>query len=136
MAWTDIHTTNWTPTITQSGNVTKTINRAKYTINGNIAVVNIYLTVTGSGTTNNVIVIGGQPTNIQPSGYVAGEVIGIARILDSSAGTHFVGAIIYVGATDWRIMGHALGGNYFGVFPNFGLANNDVINLAACYPLS
>jgi hypothetical protein len=136
MAWNDLPTASWTPTVVQSGSVTVTVNRAKYTINGNIAVVNIYLTVTGSGTGNNVIVIGGQPVAIQPSGYIAGEIIGIGRILDTSASTHYVGGIIYVGATDWRLMAHAAVGNYVGVVPNFALANNDVINLAASYPLS
>lgn len=136
MAWIETPVTSWTPTITQSGSVTVTVNRAKYTINGNTAVANIYLTVTGSGTGGNVIVIGGQPSAIQPSGYVAGEVIGIARILDSSASTHYVGALIYVGATDWRIMAPAAVGNYLGAVPSFALANNDVINLAATYPLT
>jgi hypothetical protein len=48
---------SWTPTLTQSGNVTKTVTLAKYFQIGKIVVAVYVLTVTGTGTGNNVVTV-------------------------------------------------------------------------------
>jgi hypothetical protein len=52
VAWT-----SYTPTLTQSGAVTKTVTYAKYTQVGKWVHVQVLLAVTGSGTGNNAIVV-------------------------------------------------------------------------------
>lgn len=53
--------TSWTPTITQSGSVTCTVNRAAYQRIGRWVTCQMYLTITGTGTGSNAIIIGGLP---------------------------------------------------------------------------
>lgn len=50
--------TSYTPTLTQSGAVTKTVTYAKYQRVGRLITVTCFLTVTGSGTANNPVIVG------------------------------------------------------------------------------
>jgi hypothetical protein len=50
--------TSYTPTLTQSATVTKTVNYAKYFKIGRMCQVTVSLTVTGAGTATNAITIG------------------------------------------------------------------------------
>lgn len=52
LAWT-----SYTPVLTQSGAVTKTVDYAKYTRFGNLVVMRVLLTCTGSGTANNIVTV-------------------------------------------------------------------------------
>ena len=120
--------TTWTPTVTQSGSVTVDINDARYKITGHLVHVEINLTVTGSGTGANAIVIGGQPAAIQGS---TGDVLGMGHITDFGV-TTYTGALYVNGATDWRVI-EVVTHNYIGVDPNFALASGDVIRFKADY---
>lgn len=130
MSWVEKKWTTWTPTVTQSGSVTVTVNNAIYSIVGDICTVNVSLTVTGSGTANNAIVIGGQPSEIQATG--GQNFLGTITIEDLSASLFYSGVLRLIGATDWRGITDGLG-NYMGITPNFGLANTDRISFQGSY---
>jgi hypothetical protein len=125
-AWQD-----WTPTVTQSGSVAVTVTYARYTLVGNLVVGVGRLAVTGSGSAGNNIIIGGQPTAIQHGNTHGGlSMIGGGAVHDSGT-AYYHGALMSVGATDWRILGHADG--YIGGNPSFALANGDTISFQAAY---
>jgi hypothetical protein len=123
---------NWTPTITQSGSVAVTVTRARYCIVERIATVQFKLSVTGSGTAGNGIVIGGQPTEMLSA---ATEVtIGTALILD--AGTaYYQGSVRVVGTNNWQAFAHLEAGA-IGADPSFALAAGDVIFFHGSYEVS
>jgi len=81
--------TTWTPTITQSGSVTCTVTRAVYQRIGRWIKGNAYLTVTGTGTANNVITIGGLPF----TGAAGQVIVGQSVIVDISASTNYAGLV-------------------------------------------
>lgn len=131
MAWVETKWINWTPTVTQSGSVTVTVTLAQYMIIGDTVLVAVRLTVTGSGTIGNVIVIAGQPVAMQPASAGTYYCIGNGMIADS--GTAFYNcAVIALTATDWRFMGYSVT-NYMGATPSFALASNDQITFTAIY---
>jgi hypothetical protein len=120
----------WTPTITQSGAVTGTVNTASYRIIDKLCTVHIRISVTGSGTIGNGIVIGGQPTAIQPT---AETLLGTFLLLD--AGTaYYVGAVRAVTATNWQMFSHNQGSSV-GANPSFALASGDAIYMVLNYEL-
>jgi hypothetical protein len=122
----------WTPTVTQSGAVAVTVNRARYKVVNDICHTEVQLTCTAAGTGNNAIVIGGQPAAIQPAwtGYWA--VLGHVMVHD--AGTaYYVGVVLAVAATTWHFMRDAATLGYIGQDPNFALAIGDVISINATY---
>lgn len=135
MVWVEKKWTSWTPTVTQSVGVTVTVSYAKYMIIGNVAIVLVRLTCTTAGTTNNNIVIGGQPAIIQPVDTGANAVIGSGMILDIGAG-HYQGSLIAVGATDFRFRRDDATNSYVGQSPNFALANTDQIGFQAAYEVA
>lgn len=122
--------TNWTPTITQSGSVTFTITRAKYQrIVGRFIICQADLAITGAGTTNNAITVGGLPAASAGNGA---EIMGSFRYFDNGTG-NYSGTVqgnsttsvqFYVGGTQSGAMG---------VSPNFATANGDVFRLMFQY---
>lgn len=117
--------TDWTPTITQSGDVTKTITYAKYILIGNLCWASATLAVTGSGTGNNAIVIAGFPKTPAANGNY-----GTAWINDNGT-AYYAGQLIYVGS--WQVRAH-LEAASIGADPNFALANGDAIWLSCMFP--
>lgn len=125
---------DWTPTITQSGSVTITIDEAKYMLLGGGKLVTLYaeLTVTGSGTSGQGIVVGGLPTHIEPAknGTYA---IGSFFIVDSSVPIRYVGSVSPLPATvGFRFQSSGFA-SAAGVTPAFGLANGDTIGFSCFY---
>lgn len=87
-AWVD-----YTPTLTQSGAVTKTVNTARYIQIGRMVHVEFFLTMTGAGTSNNSIQIG---LPVAPSsGSLTSGSAGSATLVDSSASTAY-GGVSYI----------------------------------------
>lgn len=77
--WTD-----YTPTLVQSGTVTATVNWAKYADVGNIRFIDVSLSVTGSGTSNNIITV-----SIPSSAVSTGAVVGSGYFYDTSDTTYY-----------------------------------------------
>lgn len=117
-AWQD-----WTPTLTQSVGVTVTVREAKYLVVGDGVLWRCRLTPTTNGTTNNPIIIGGQPADLQDAhaGNVSPSfrIIGYGQYQDSGTAFHGVW-VCSVGATDWRLM-RIDGTAFYGQTPNIGV---------------
>lgn len=69
--------TSWTPTLVQSGAVTKTVRYAKYTRVGRLVIASWDLGVTGPGTAANVIYVGVPVT----AAYAAFQMVGSAHLV-------------------------------------------------------
>lgn len=126
--------TAYTPTLTQSATVAKTVNYARYCQIGKLVHVVVSLAITGAGTTNNDVVVG-APVGFNSA--IANAVVGNGSISDASA------------FLEWPVMVYANAGNgtfYFrrtdqvpafitnvGKDPNFALANTDGVTFVATY---
>lgn len=120
--------TAWTPTITQSGAVTKTVNYAVYVLIGDLCYITAQMTMTGAGTGANDIVISNLPKTPAANGvYGTGYV--------NNDGTAFyVGAAIYIASNGGISFRAHLETDDIGSDPNFALASGDSINFTAIYP--
>lgn len=78
--WTD-----FTPTLTQSGTVTKTVTRGRYMRSGRWITASAYLSVTGSGSGSNAVVVGLPVAAVD----LGGLHIGVGLIFDASASTSY-----------------------------------------------
>jgi hypothetical protein len=120
---------SYTPTLVQSGAVTKTVTAAAYVQMGRLVVVNLYLAVTGTGTTNNTIAIGLPVTAARSSGL-----IGSATVFDNSALSHRGSVARLVSTTTFDILEPASGVlNPVGQTPNFALGSSDTIAAMLMY---
>jgi len=123
---------DWMPTVTQSGAVAVTVNYARYVVMANMVVGQARLTVTGSGTAGNAIIIGGMPVLDQPVRNGSNvDIMGSMLVLDSGL-AFYHGALVAVGGADWRGIAHNLA-NYIGITPSFGLVATDVIGIEFAY---
>jgi trimeric autotransporter adhesin len=77
----------YTPTLDQSGAVTKTVDYARYTRIGKLIIVNFHLTVTGTGIAANTVTVS-LPVTAVVSGL---PVVGAGVIFDTSAGVRYPG---------------------------------------------
>lgn len=123
--------TSYTPTLTQSATVTKTVNYAKYVQVGKTVMGGVRLTVTGSGTAANSVVVG-LPVTAATSLNIS---VGVGELFDSSATLLYKAVLIlastttlFLRATSNTVAG-VLGSDAF----TAGLASNDVINCSFVY---
>ena len=89
-AWTD-----YTPTLTQSATVSKTITYARYMKVGRMVTVNVLLTCTSSGTAANHIEVGLPLAAVSSAAFV----VGTFHVYNSSGPNHFVGACYFWSTT-------------------------------------
>lgn len=123
--------TTYTPTLTQSATVTKTLQYASYNRTGRIITGSVSLTVTGAGTAANTVLIG-LPVAAASSATL---VIGSAFLYDDSAGALLSGALVINTTTTARISPPGTSGvGYLGtsVF-TAGLASPDQVSYFFCY---
>lgn len=120
---------DWTPTITQSVNVTFNTTFCRYCIDGDTIHLRAELAVTSAGTGGNVIIIGGIPAAIAPVN--ATGIFGVFQVLDSGT-SFYVGAAQFQSASTFRGTSHN-GGAIGSVGPNFALANGDAIYFVGAY---
>jgi len=85
--------TSYTPTLTQSGAVTKTVTYAKYEKIGRLVSCNVYLTVTGAGTANAAITVS------LPFTAATNVFFGSGYIFDSSLPQILMAVVIPSGTT-------------------------------------
>ena len=126
MVWLESKGQNWTPTVTQSGNVTVTVNRAEYYNRGPLVQIVATVTVTGSGTISNTIRIGNLPYTASHSGSY--ETIGTFNLLDSGSFI-YNGVLILWTTTEVVLQRDGATGYLSGI----ALAANDVISIQGEY---
>ena len=119
--------TSYTPTLTQSGAVTKTVTYAKYVQIGDFVWVQVSLTATGAGTTNNAITVSLPVTAASYYG-----VSGAAFVLDANVNS-YVGTARGATTTTVAFYQGLGGGTAIGQSPNFALASTDVVQFSAFY---
>lgn len=117
----------WTPTLTQSGSVSHTLNKGRYVQQG--AVIHCWcdLSITGSGTAANAITVT-APVTANTSGIV----VGAAQVYDSSATSRYVCTTFAQSTTTFTFRSDG-GDGALGFNPSFGLASGDTIQLQATY---
>lgn len=124
---------SYTPTITQSGTVTKTVNYGKYAQFGKYVIAQVDMTITGSGTSGNIITCT-LPVNraYTTTSYTIGSFYG----QDTSASSIFRGFVqTAAGAQTIYFFDSAGGaslGNGGGAY-TFGLANTDKLQYTITY---
>jgi hypothetical protein len=134
--------TSFTPTVTQSGSVTGTVNYGASIRTGRWIQGAIKFTVTGSGTASNTVVIGALPTTAASNI----EVVGSAYIFDSSVPnvTFYVAylastttiQLVYVNAGATGALSTFVAGSGANSGFTAGLASGDVISLNFMYEAS
>jgi hypothetical protein len=117
----------YTPTLVQSGSVNKTVTTASYWQLGDLILARIILAVTGSGTTNNNVVVGAPV-----EAAVAGE-CGTFTVSDTSAGLIYRGFCRIVGTDLLGFRTDSQVSTAIGVSPNFALASGDSVTITAMY---
>jgi hypothetical protein len=129
--WTLGAWTSFTPTLTQSGAVTKTVTRAKYTKVGRLVTVSYDLACTGAGTAANRIDIGVPLT----AAYANDNIIGAGYVFDLSANLVYAGAATQVTTTTFAIyLGSGAVANRLGVAGmTAALAAGDTITATVQY---
>lgn len=118
----------YTPTLTQSATVTKTVDEGTYQRSNGRCRGNARLAVTGAGTINNQIRVGLPVAHDHP----AGVVIGTFLAYDANATTFFTGVLVTQGASGGTVAIMAQDGNlsqsYLGELgAQFTLASSDVV---------
>ena len=105
--------TSWTPTVTQSGSVTVTNTRSVYQRIGRMIAGSFNLSVTGSGTGSNAIIVGALPATAAAASVSAG----VGEILDTSAASK-VGGRVFIASTttfDFRYFSSVAVDNRLGI---------------------
>lgn len=122
---------SWTPSVTQSGSVTVTVTRARYTRLGRLITFMADLAVTGSGTSANSIVI----TAPVAAAYASFQVVGVGNLFDTSAGSDYAGVVRFFNSTTNLTIfnSSAPTGNLGTTGFTAGLANGDSIRISGTY---
>ena len=121
VAWT-----GYTPTLTQSGSVTKTVTYAKYQQIGKLVKVHALLAVTGSGTGNNAITVT-LPVTAATTGLFGGSFVWF-----NAGSNEWVGCCVIATTTTVTGRTSGAGGIALGVTwsaDNAALANTDSIRI-------
>jgi hypothetical protein len=122
----------WTPTLTQSGAVTKTVTRAVYARYGRTIHFNAQLAVTGSGTSSNSVTIS-LPVTAASAGFIT---IGGGYIYDATASLNYHGLAYLLSTTTMALSPSAVGvglGVLGTVSFTAALANGDSVNISGTY---
>lgn len=121
--------TSWTPTLTQSGAVTKTATYAKYQRVGRFIVAQIDLACTGAGTAANRVIVG-TPVTAAASGFVVGS----GYIYDTSANLFYIGVAVMLSTTTLALMGTGAVADYLGAAGfTAALAAGDLVRLSVTF---
>jgi hypothetical protein len=123
--------TSYTPTLTQSGAVTKTVTYAKYVQMGKTVIVNVLLTCTGAGSAANSVVVGLPVTAAQSTN----QAIGSGYLFDASVPLNYRAIVSLASATTVFLnpaastVADVLGNTSF----TAALASGDLISIFAMY---
>jgi hypothetical protein len=120
---------DYTPTLTQSATVTKTINHARYCQIQKTVIVQIFLTVTGAGTASQIVAVGLPFTAKNTSAF-----IGSGFVYDASA--NFMYNILPTADAGPTFTMFYQTGNNFGSSPAVTLANTDQLRFQLAYEIA
>lgn len=125
--WTD-----YTPTLTQSGAVTKTVTIGRYCQDGKRVHFQVYLAITGSGTGSNNILVG---LPVAAAAAWTDSTIGSGRVYDSSASALYRGIVVTASTTTAKIepASSTTGGGLGLTTMTAGLASGDVVECCGTY---
>jgi hypothetical protein len=123
-AWVD-----YTPTLTQSATVTKTINHARYCQIQKTVIVQIFMTATSAGTAGQIVTVGLPFTAKNTSAF-----IGSGFIYDASA--NFMYTILPTADAGPTFTMFYQTGNNFGASPAVTLANTDQLRFCLTYEIA
>lgn len=123
--------TGYTPTLTQSGAVAKTVTYARYQRVGRLIVAQVLLAVTGTGTVSTAVFVG-LPVTAATSNST---IIGSGKIVDASAGTAFRGiAEVATSTTAGLLPTSSTVNNYLGATDfTAALASSDTVSISIMY---
>lgn len=121
----------WTPTLTQSGAVTKTVTYASYVQIGKLIIAQCRLDVTGSGTSSNSIVVGLPVTAVRSGSLAFG--VGEFGFWDASASQLFIGQARLISTTTIDAFRDSAGNSIGSSTPTVALASGDVITISVIY---
>lgn len=122
----------WTPTVTQSGSVTHTLNEARYIRQGNLVHAWFSATMTGTGTAGNNVNVS-LPVTASGSHYVGG-CVGAGLVYDNSAGIRYPAQIELASTTAVGFgVETTLSAGLWGTFPNLALAASDALRFQVTY---
>lgn len=129
-------TTTFTPTLSQSGSIPVTVNRAVYKIINKIALVEIDITATSTGTSGQRVVIAGIPTVARPA-YVGGLLfpLGTGFYYDVGVGLYSCIVRAHTDASN-MILQYAANTGIIGVAPAIAVASSDRILLNLWYEVA
>lgn len=121
----------YTPTLTQSATVTKTVTYARWVRIGRTIHFAVKLTVTGSGTASNAVRVGLPASCVQTSDYTLGQ----GYIFDSSASLLYRGLVTPAAAAEVFLSPtHVTTANVLGATAfTDGLGSNDIVVLAGTF---
>ena len=127
--------TSWTPTIAQgvTTNIAKTVAYAKYVLVGKLAIANVRLDVTGTGTAGSSLTIS------LPSAITSASTsprLGGAHIFDSSTTTRYTGQAEWATTTTLCFVGDWSSNSSWGVNPNLAVASGDQIGFSVMYEIA
>ena len=114
--------TAWTPEVSQPTTVAATVDAATYTQIGKLVVANFRLSITGTGTGGNAVVVSLPVTAARANDYC-----GSVQIYDLSLTTPYLGIAWLQTTTTMRFRGDWSGTGAWGFVPNVGLAAGDFI---------
>lgn len=122
--------TSYTPTVTQNGTRTATINYAKYCVFNKFCVVNVDIEITNAGTAGNILTVS-APINLNTT---VTRSLGAALFYDLSATDVILLNVVRDTASTFRFVSDAstsLTG--FGSSPSLAVASGDIISFSAAY---
>ena len=123
----------YTPTITQSGSVAKTMNYGKYAQFGKFVMAQVDMTITGSGTSGNIITC---TLPVNRAYTTTAYTIGSFYAVDQSTASIFRGIVRTTAGAQTISFFDAVGGvslgNGGGAY-TFGLANTDLLQFTITY---
>lgn len=124
--------TTFTPTLTQSATVTKTVTYARYSRIGRTINVVVELAVTGAGTASNDVKVGLPVAAVSSSTTRA---LGVGFINDTSAGALYKGIVVPNSTTDilFRQTNDTGQGTLGTAVFTAGLASGDTVTFTATY---
>lgn len=119
----------YTPTLTQSATVTKTVTSARYTRIGRTIIGQFSLAVTGAGTVTNTVKVG-----LPVAAQSAVPNVGSVWLFDSSTSTAYSGELIIgTGAQIVELYGDWSASSAWGITPNLALASGDLLRGSFMY---